>query len=280
MKQKVLEFVEGLVCNYEVYEESIKELEDEHDKVVDDLLDEVNRLEDAKRASEKALKEALAKPEGFHVGDLREWYYDKYGRQNSWKYNAYSTGLVEVSQVMRSGDDDVVRKAANELIRTYKLTRDNTPEEVIESVIRYFMKSSNWTYKTDLVLHNRREYWQSASRGWSTREGDCDSLAILMHNLVYFMFEKLDMSEHYWRLKFTAMGTVVEAHAFNIWLGRDGEWYVVESTLDLRGSFMKTWLRTPLKNNNLYTGQPWGFADRVHSWKGSIVSLRPYENDG
>lgn len=280
----IKKIIEDVFCDYESYQKKIDKKEDEIDNKEDELRflsDELLETREKKEAAEKALKKALKTKEPFKVKDMKEWYYDKYGQKNNWYYNAKSKGGVEVSSVLKNNDDTVLIKAADEIIKKYRLTKNSKPETVVANVIRYFMLSKNWDYKTDIELYGRPEYWQSASHSWDIRKGDCDDLAILMHNLVYFMFKKLGMvNEHYWRLKYTAMGTITEAHAFNIWMGEDGEWYVVESTLDLRNNFIKTWLKTPLKNNNLYSGKPWGFADRYNSWKGSIVSMIPYENDG
>ena len=99
-----------------------------------------------------------------------------------------------------------------------------------------------------------------------------------MHAVIVELLEMFNMSEYAWRLKFTASHVLGEGgHAYNIWLHDDGEWYVIESTYDLRGSFRRTWLKTPIRNNNMYYNF-WGFARPDRSWKGySITSLETKE---
>lgn len=278
MFKKILE---DWICNYDYYKKIIDQsiLEKEEQKQeLQKIIDEQNTK---RKAAEKALKKALTKEEPFNILDTKEWYYERFSRQPKWYYNAYSNGLREVSTIISAGEQKIVKDLANEYITTYKLKKGVTPEEVIETIARHFMKRNNWRYTTDINLYGVPEYWapaaESIKKGF---RGDCDALAILMHNLIYYIFKELGLKQHYWRLKFTAHGTMVEAHAFNIWLGEDGEWYVLESTLDLAGSFNKTWLKTPMRNNNLYTGNPWGFADRDNSWRGLISSLQPYNNNG
>ena len=274
----IKKFFESIFCNYDVLKrEHSKKLHDKNEELqrsFDELISEKSKRE----AAEEALFKELNKG-NFEITDLKDWYYDKFGRQNSWRYNAYSTGLREVSTVISAGDQKVVKDAAKQLIKEFGLKKGVKPEVVIEEVARYFMRRVNWRYVRDIDMHGVVEYWNNAADSWKKRRGDCDSLSILMHNLIFYMFKELDLSEHYWRLKFTAHGTLVEAHAFNIWMGEDGEWYVLESTLDLIGSFTKTWLKTPLRNNNLYIGIPWGYADRDNSWRGNHNSLEPYKNN-
>ena len=273
--------LQSTICDYDYYKDKINLIKYEHGKQIKEYDDELTEERHKKEVAEKALKEALKKPKPFNILDLKSWYYERFSRQGAWYYNAYSTGLREVSTVISAGDQKVVKDAAKELINFYELKKGEvSPEVVIQKVAEYFMRRQNWTYVTDIQMHGVIEFWNNAADSWKKRRGDCDSLSILMHNLIFYMFKELDLNEHYWRLKFTAHGTLVEAHAFNIWLGEDGEWYVLESTLDLRGSFAKTWLKTPMRNNNLYTGRPWGFSDRDKSWRGLNNSLQPYRNDG
>ena len=271
--------IQELICNYDQYREEIQQQNINHSIHVQELQDTNDEERTKRKAAEKELKKLLEQNR-LDILELKNWYYTRFSRQPSWYYNAYSNGTREVSGVIRAGDQEIIKKASEKLIKDSNLNKNNTPEEVIENIAGYFMKRGNWTYVIDNIEHGVREYWAPASKSWETRRGDCDSLAILMHNLIHYMFKELKLEQHYWRLKFTAMGTLTEAHAFNIWLGEDGEWYVLESTLDLSGSFKKTWLRTPLRNNNLYTGNPWGFADREKSWRGLLSSLQPYHNNG
>ena len=68
------------------------------------------------------------------------------------------------------------------------------------------------------------------------------------------MFEALNLEDSYWRLEFCAWVLVssLGGHALNTWLGEDGEYYAIESTFDLKNSHARTWLKTPIRYNNLY----------------------------
>lgn len=206
---------------------------------------------------------------------LKSWYEAKY-QSRAWLYDFDGQGKkdVKLSLVVTSDGEGVLKSLSKEILVKYE---SETPTEVVESVLKYFSIKKNWKYMYDKDLFNKEEFWQLAEISAVTRKGDCDDLAILMHNLVYFMLKELKLDEHYWRLKLVA-GTLVGygGHAYNIWLNNDGEWYVVESTYDLSGSFNKTWLKTPIKNNNLYRSF-WGFSRKDKSWVGKLSSLEPYK---
>jgi len=257
----------------------ITELEADWYKLQNEVLAQLNIIEKesyGRKLAESQLFE-LTNKKTVDIKDLKNWYYTKFSSDKPWLYNARSNGLMDIKDVLNDGNDITMLEATTTLIDELSLTSNNTPEEIIEKIAWYFVNKKNWQYTKDIDQYKVIEYWERASKSWVSRKGDCDSLAILMHNLIYHSFKILDKSEHYWRLKMVAMGTIVEAHAFNIWLGEDGEWYVIESTLDLRNSLMKTWLKTPLRNNNLYSGVAWGYADKTKSWSGSVTSLEPYK---
>jgi len=207
--------------------------------------------------------------------DLKSWYEAKY-ESKVWLYNFDGEGRkdAKLALVVTSNGEEILKDLADELITRYEPVN---PSDVVASVMKYFSQGKNWEYVYDKDQFDLLEFWELAENSAKTRKGDCDDLAILMHNTVYFMFEQLGMSEHYWRLKLAA-GRLVGygGHCYNIWLGDSGEWYVVESTFDLSGSFKRTWLETPIKNNNLYYDF-WGFARKDKSWLGLRSSLEPYK---
>lgn len=284
MREKIRDFVRSLVGYYVMvdnYEERLafqsKYYEDSIHEILDKYVDEKQRRDDM----EEELR-VLLEDKKLDILSLKDYYEAKFASSRTWAYNYDSKYSKPVENSLLNADEGIMKEAAKQLINdtnvsmSKKLTKKSTPEEVISKVVYYFMRPSNWTYVSDIKEYGVREFWAPAHISWQTRRGDCDSLAILMHNLIFYIFEELGLSEHYWRLKLTAWSTMVEPHAFNIWLGEDGEWYVIESTLDLIGSFTKTWLKTPIRFNNLYSS-PWGFARRDRSWVGRMNSLLPYE---
>lgn len=205
-----------------------------------------------------------------NILDLIDWF-EGNRNKDSWIYDGVRLGSVDVKKYLVVSEDGqkVMVKAADELIAKFSLTKDSLPEEIPRSLMKHFKYKSNWTYKYDKDKFGKPEFWQSADKSWIDKEGDCDDLAILMHVLAYFIFLKLKMLDHYRRLTFTCGKLAGEGgHAFNTWLHDDGQYYVVESTFDLDGSYYKTWLRTPIKYNNMYQTF-WGFATIYRSWKGS-----------
>lgn len=257
------------------YRQKLKKLQEQLEK----KLDTIEELRISKLAAEQELFYYVEKG-NIDIEDLKRWYDNKWSNRNRWIYRWDSRvrEARDVTLALNQHDRKVILEAADFFIDRYELTKGNTPEKIIENVIEYFIDRRNWTYVRDIDLWNTIEHFQPADFSWKERRGDCDSLAILMHNLIKELFIKLDLKNHLWRLKFTGSGTLVEGHAYNIWMGEDGYWYVIESTIDLRGSFMKTWLRTPINYNNLY-GNPYGFADTSRSWAGSLMLLRPYDNN-
>lgn len=237
-------------------------------------LEEINKLEKEndllKEQVNTLLNDGLV-----DVNELKEWYEAKYG-DKIWKYNYDNKGLKDVKYALRVKNSKPLIALAKEIIEYYNIGPIPHPGSVVEAVIKYFTKRKNWIYMHDIKKFKTIEYWQIAEKSAVDREGDCDDLAILMHNVIYYAFKQLGISDKYWRLKLTAGGTLVEAHAFNIWLHDDGNWYAVESTLDLIGSWKKTWLKTPIKNNNLYS-KYYGFARKDRSWQGTTSSLDRYE---
>jgi hypothetical protein len=99
-----------------------------------------------------------------------------------------------------------------------------------------------------------------------------------MLNTATEMLRLLKMSEHEWRLTFIASVVAGEGgHAYLTWLYDDGEYYVVESTYYEESSKGKTWLRTPMRFNNMYQF-PWGFATKTRSWVGSNEALLSFRD--
>jgi len=209
---------------------------------------------------------------------VKAWYENKYGSR-SWFYNFDGNGSRDSKESLKVSPTGAgaLKVKANEILSTYNLEATTDPNAIVEAVMKWALdKNTGFKYVTDVNQFGKIEFWQKAEETLKTMKGDCDDLAILMHILVYYAFEKVGLAMHYWRLKLCAGGTLLEGHAFNIWLGDTGEWYAVESTLDLLGSYTKTWLKTPIRNNNLYTSF-WGFVRKDRSWAGANSSIIPYQ---
>ena len=210
------------------------------------------------------------------VEDVKEYYENKYSGA-PWKYDFEGSGRERDTKYalrVTANGEIILKEIAKEIFDRYK---PNNPNEVVKSVMRYFSLRASWKYKYDKDNYGKNEFWALAETSAASRVGDCDDLAIFMHNIIFYILEMAGMSEQYWRLKLCAGSLLGEGgHCFNVWLADDGEWYTVESTYDLKGSLSKTWLKTPIRNNNMYRSF-WGFARKDRSWKSSNMVLKPYK---
>lgn len=214
------------------------------------------------------------------VSSLKDYYEQKFGNL-TWLYDYNSDGTlsdVKNSLVVPAEEQEHIEIITTLIINKYDLTSSTPPSEIVGKIKKYFSLRSSWTYKYDQEYYGRPDFWAPAHTSAQTRKGDCDDLAILMHCVTHSTLIRLGLEQHYFRLKLTASMVLGEGgHAYNLWLHNDGEWYVVESTYDLRGSLDRNWLKTPVKNNNTYYSF-WGFARKDRSFVGSgLESLNPYE---
>ena len=292
MKQWIIDLWQSIIDNKSEKEKKIlakftKDLEDK-EKLIKEKDEEILLLHSNLKDSELIITELEARLEDIKkslkkktvdINDFKDYYENK-KESSSWRYPFLGDGVYrDVKLALRDSTDGEkkLRGAARGLIEEFALNSDDKPELVIESVIKYFRKKNNWSYKKDeenSAQGKKRDFWQKAEVSWESRVGDCEDLSILMHNLIYYIFDILGLGKHYWRLEFSAWVLISNegGHAQNTWLGEDGEWYVIESTYDLTGSFSRTWLKTPIRYNNLYK-KPLGWARKDRSWRGSISSL-------
>lgn len=279
----IKEFFKNLICfeciehnkTLEINQALLKKNNKKLESDIDKLMTLNQEIEKKYQISKNQLQTLLAS-KTIKLNEIKEWYETKY-MNGIWRYKIDGETLQDAKLALRhtKQGEKILQEAAQELIQLYKLNKNNKPEAIISRVMQYFMAKSRWTYMFDNQQFRKREYWEIAEISWQTRIGDCDDLAILMHKLIAFIFRELGMyRQHYWRLKYTASSTLVEGHAYNIWLHDDGEWYVIESTLDLGGSFRKTWLQTPIRKNNMYFNF-WGFAREDKSWPGTNRAVEP-----
>jgi len=214
------------------------------------------------------------------VNNLKDWYE---GRRNQtpWIYNGARLGHVDVKKyLVVQGEDNVLimKESASTIINKYKILKDTPIEKIVEYLLKYFSSSSQWHYVYDKDKFGMIEFWQSAEKSWIDRKGDCDDLAILIHVLFNYIMEYFNRENESWRLTFAAgLMNVGGGHAFNTFLHTDGEYYVVESTFDINGSYSRTWLHTPVRYDNTYYSF-WGFATKDKSWKGDLNALINYND--
>lgn len=245
-----------------------------HDAEIKKLKEELEELRKKKETAEQQLKD-LIEERVLDVQELQQWYDNRFG-DDKW-YFPYDGRLAkDVKHALEVEDISVIDSLCENITKVMNF-KDEEPAQIIEAVMRYFL--SKWTYISDIEYYNKSEYWAPADVSAVTLKGDCDDLAILMHIVIRNLFDRYGLEDYKWRLKITGGLVAGEGgHAFNIWLHDDGEWYAVESTYYLKESLARTWLKTPIKNNNLYRVF-WGFARPDRSWKGyNLNSLESIEN--
>lgn len=276
MIDKINRWLRELVGYYELERElelatdEIIFLDEELATIKDDLLVVKEKYEDAKQEILLAVKK-----ETLPIIELKNWY-EKRRSQMTWRYNGGRLGLTDVKNYLETTNKDAFTALSLELISEYKLRKETPINSVITSIYHYWNKRTSWRYRTDQTLHGRMEWWEEPSETLRTRVGDCETKAMCMYWTIDEALRLLGKAEHDWRLTFTASNVVGEGgHAYLTWLHDDGEYYVIESTYDEKNSKEKTWLRTPMRYNNLY-GDPWGFANKHRSWKGTNTALMSF----
>jgi predicted transglutaminase-like cysteine proteinase len=266
-----MNFIQRLIHRYQDYPALQRRLEktraekQEANKALEQVRDRLNELKEAQN-------------ESIDVLEHKEYY--MYPEQGSWFYDTNRDGRrINTKNVFDPVRFDALVEEARVCIEKGGLTSTNTPSQVTERCIVHVFRNWDWNYRRDKQKFGKIEYWQNPKDSFEDMEGDCDDLAILMNVFVREVLRQVGLEEHVWRVRLRAGPTLVEGHAYNIWLHNDGEWYAVESTLDLRDSFYKTWLKTPVQNNNLYQGS-WGYASPERSWSGHSRDklLRSYED--
>jgi len=164
-------------------------------------------------------------------------------------------------------EKDFIDECVVPLLQKYN---PNTILDIVEMPQKHFSKRKNWTYEKERV-----DIWENSLVSWRSLVGDCDALAILINAIIYYSLQRLGFQDHTWRLEFMIVDTLLEGHACNKWLHDDGDWYVVESTLDLSGTFHRKWLNVPLKYDSFYSKFR-AFATRKKSWIGTMSSLNNF----
>jgi hypothetical protein len=221
-----------------------------------------------KKSQEKEIK-SLVNPVK-NILDYKDKYINGHENTGPYKYpfnNDNKDRDIKYSLYLSPEGEKIINSAINIISAKYNT---NSPVEVIKNVQKYFFIKKNWEYVSD-----KGDFWNRADISWETRKGDCDDLAILMHNICYYWLRQSYLG-HEWRIELFIGDVLKEGgHALNKWLGDDGEWYAVESTFDLKGSYTRNFLKTPIRFNHLYYGFR-GFATKDKSWKGSLSSLKNF----
>ena len=221
------------------------------------------------------LKEELNKlltQNKLNILELKDWYENR-RNQNTWLYNGNRLGRTDVKNYLIPSDIKPFTKLAKEIIERYSITEKHSPTEIITFMYRYWNLTSSWRYVTDMALYGVIEMWEDPTEAVKRRTGDCETKAKCMLNTATEMLRILKKSNHEWRLTFIASVVAGEGgHAYLTWLYDDGEYYVIESTYYEHSSKQKTWLKTPMRFNNMYQN-PWGFATKTRSWTGTNSAL-------
>ena len=255
---------------------SYKEINDKHNKSEQELREEIIKLTEKKEQADKRIQELLKK-DVVDILSLKEWYEGKRDKL-AWFYNGRRLGTTDVRHYLQTRDIEPFILLAHEIIIKYNLAEDNTPTEIITAMYRYWNLKSSWTYKTDQELHNQIEWWEDPVDAIETRVGDCETKAKCMYWTGIQLLSLLGYEAHHWRLTFVASIVTGEGgHAFNTWLDDDGEYYVIESTYDNEASKKRTWLKTPVRNNNMYKSF-WGFATYYKSWRGNNSEILHFKD--
>ncbi len=253
------------INQYEELLDHYLELEYEQDKEIYQLV-----------MDKKELQEKLSSlNEQLDINSLQNWYEGR-RLKKKWTYNG-GRGLKDVKDYLKPSDDKPFISLAQQLIDTYRLSTKNIATEIIGVMYKYFNKSSSWKYAYDRNKYHKEEMWEDPTLALSEREGDCESKAMVMLNTAVEMLKILDKEKDIWRLTFVCSRVLGEGgHGYLTWLHNDGNYYVIESTYDPVNSKRKTWLKTPIINNNLYQNF-WGFANHKQSWKGSNSAFMKFE---
>lgn len=270
----IIQTIKEVLHKIQDYNNQKLKVQQEQDKInkykqdITSLNNKLASITKDKNALASQVKTLLKKKQPISIESLKTYYENKYF-DAPYYYN-WGQGKQDVKNILHSKNTQLLKDTANNIAGKYKC---DTPTKCVEAVMKWALKSK-FKYVSD-----HGEQWRRADQVMADMRDDCDGLAVLMHELTRRVLTIKGFKGSYWRLKYTTGQLLGEAgHAFNIWLHDDGEWYAVESTYDLRGSLMKTWLKTPIRNNNLYVYY-WGFARTDKSWVGSSGDLIPYKED-
>ena len=269
---------EGLFKEFQDLLKIISEERAQFTKVINDLERENTLTHEELRASKDRLKSLLA-DESLDINSLKAWYEGRRA-QKRWSYDGRRLGKVDVKLYLRPSDDTPFITLAKELITKYRLTKDMKEETILLALYKYWNLKSSWKYRLDENGEYRVvDYWEDPTIAVKARLDDCETKAMCMYNTIKQVFILLGKQESFWRLTFVASRLVgYTGHGFLTWLHSDGEYYVIESTYDSVNSLKKTFLKTPMRFNNLY-GTPWGFSTDNKSWLGSNSALLKFSKD-
>jgi len=233
---------------------------------------------------QKALKEARNNikqlkdggPESPNPQELKNFFMYP-DEQTTWAYPIRGGNDIPVTHAFSVADDSGIVAEAQKVVKKGGLRRKNNPTQVADYFYRYVENNWDWDYTTDRKNFGKIEYWMAPDDALEEMEGDCDDKALAMHMVLRQVLKEAGFGNSVWRIRFAASRTLAGGHAYNIWLGEDCEWYVMESTMDAEGSRAKTWGNTPLRENNFYYDF-YGFATPEQTWRGDLDVVEPYED--
>jgi len=251
---------------------------DEEESEQKSLTQKVDELQSAlkeARASIKQLKKddaSTPNPE-----DLKNFFMYP-DEQITWMYPIRGGNDIPVTHAFSVADDSGIVAEAQKVVKKGGLRRKNNPTQVADYFYRYVENNWDWDYTTDRKNFGKIEYWMAPDDALEEMEGDCDDKALAMHMVLRQVLKEAGFGNSVWRIRFAASRTLAGGHAYNIWLGEDCEWYVMESTMDAEGSRAKTWGNTPLRENNFYYDF-YGFATPEQTWRGDLDVVEPHQDD-
>jgi len=269
--------------NGKKYDEKVAELQQLNDKYealqkeneeLDSQLEKTKSALQEARASIKQLKKddaSTPNPE-----DLKNFFMYP-DEQNDWAYPVRGGARIPVTHAFSVADDSGIVDEAQKVVAKGGLRRKNNPTQIADYFYRYVENNWDWDYTTDRKNFGKIEYWMAPDDALEEMEGDCDDKALAMHMVLRQVLKEAGFGNSVWRIRFAASRTLAGGHAYNIWLGEDCEWYVMESTMDAEGSRAKTWGNTPLRENNFYYDF-YGFATPEQTWRGDLDVVEPYED--
>jgi len=251
--------------------------EEELEGKLQKALNEAKKAEEAIQEARKKIRELRDEDKAPDPDTLKAYYMMKY-EQNDWEYPIRGDGTdIPVSYAFNHSNKEIVTDYAKQTKDRHDLSNENTPTELMTALYEDTVKEWDWDYELDKEHFGKIEYWQAPDKSLKDMTGDCDDKTLAMIVVARRLLELCGHGESKWRIRLAAGRTLSGGHAYSVWLAEDCEWYVMESTMDARGSLTRVWLETPIRNQNFYK-EFYGFATPEQTWRGDLDVVEPYED--
>lgn len=248
------------------FTDCINDLQEQHNAL--QLLYERSELLSVGKDLVVPLEEKPSKIAFNHVFDIKL-------ESKAYLYDYTGKGRNDIKNYLRvkAYQEPLVKKHTDIIEKDYDLT---CPLDIVEAVQKYIIDIRP-RYIRDEDLFDKKEFW-SWEYLLTNNKGDCDDVAGAMHVLIQSLLTKYNFIDAKKRLLFHINDNYKECHANNIWLADDGYFYTVESTMDLKGTFKRKWLKVPLMYDSFYTKHI-AFATEAKSHVGSNIIRKNYLGD-